>query len=273
MNLHEISVIIEELDIDELRSIKKPFQDLKAIIEEAITGAKVGMSEKIMELLENDDYEGIKKYKQSISALNEFISTEASAPQAIKKTVKQTPVEDTKETSITTDKEVEKIEVKKVAKEEVENKEPEQPQLVPSKVSPGFKPQKNQKEYTLEDNLSNKKPSIVEFEAQMYNVYSWRELAEAVCRKLNDVDHELFASFVRNKTVNGTKSRYFSKASKEMDSPVSIGDVYVDVAKLTNNNFFFMKKVLRLYGYALSDVKIYVDPDFNRKIPVIQPTA
>ena len=117
--------------------------------------------------------------------------------------------------------------------------------------------------------MANRKPSAVEFLGEIYSVYTWRELTEAVCLSLSNINPELFASFVKNKSVNGIKNKYFARHSRDMETPVLIGEgdnaIFVDMAKLTNNNFFFLKKVLRIFGFDAKDIKVFLDPNFKRK--------
>ena len=126
------------------------------------------------------------------------------------------------------------------------------------------------KVFTLDDKLTNRKPRAVEFNNTYNEVNSWRHMAEVLCRELYNMNNELFASFVRSKEMNGTRANYFSKSGKDMEAPVLIGEggtgIFVDSAKLVANDFFFLKKALTKYGLSAKDVIVSIDPEFKRKI-------
>jgi len=130
--------------------------------------------------------------------------------------------------------------------------------------------QKNENRYfTIDDDLSNRRPTFVKFQGLAKNVYSWRHMVEEICRELYKIDKEKFLSFVRNKELNGTKSNYFAKSGKDMESPALIGEsgrgIFVDTAKLVVNDFSFLKKVLKVYGFSGKDVNVMIDPNYRRK--------
>jgi len=55
--------------------------------------------------------------------------------------------------------------------------------------------QKNENRYfTIDDDLSNRRPTFVKFQGLAKNVYSWRHMVEEICRELYKIDKEKFLS-------------------------------------------------------------------------------
>jgi len=124
--------------------------------------------------------------------------------------------------------------------------------------------------YTLNDNLTNKKPRSFEFLHEVKFVDSWRSFVEELCLELAKEQPFKYLETVGNRMLNGSHSQYFSFNLGEMNKPLTIelNDkiVYIDVAKLTSNGFLFTKKLVRFFGYDTGKVFISIDPTFSRKI-------
>lgn len=123
--------------------------------------------------------------------------------------------------------------------------------------------------FSIADNLTNKRPISIEMDGKTEIVNSFRSLTETACRLANSKNHSKFVALADNPNVNGDKHKYFATNSADMTDPVMIGSgrsaIYVDVAKLAINNLYFLKKALTELGYDIANIKVAIDPNYNRK--------
>lgn len=244
-NIMELNELIQNnLRGGDFESFTNYIADLPNILEEA----KGTIKTKIFEGLESNEDIDLNLYKQILHKITEIQSSIPmdSANISVKLRQKRNPKNEfTKEsrTKVTNDNQQKIISDNQINENKV---------------------------FTLDDELTNRRPRAVEFNNNYNEVNSWRHMAEVLCRELYNMDNELFASFVRSKEMNGTRASYFSKSGKDMEAPVLIGEggtgIFVDSAKLVANDFFFLKKALNNYGLSAKDVIVSIDPDFKRKI-------
>lgn len=123
---------------------------------------------------------------------------------------------------------------------------------------------------TMTDDLTGKRPIAFNFMGKTYDVNSFRSLSESLCRVLYEHDKQNFVNLENIPSVNGDKHKYFSKEKSDvMSDPVLIGDgndaIYVDIAKLSVNNLFFLKRVCSAMGIDPNKIPIYIDSNYVRK--------
>lgn len=121
---------------------------------------------------------------------------------------------------------------------------------------------------TLSSPLANRRPKAVTFLGKESKQNTWRGVTEAMLGILYENDKHSFQKLLHN-TEFDTRKPYYAKSSDNMDAPVMLGSgasaIYADAARITNNEFFFLKKTLRALGHDADEVIIEIDPQYMRK--------
>lgn len=121
---------------------------------------------------------------------------------------------------------------------------------------------------TMASDLSNKRPKSINFLGTEAKATSWRGVTEAVLNILYNSDKSGFTNLMKS-TDFKSKAPYYAKSPENMKAPVMLGSgagvVYADASRITNNDFFYLKKTLQVLGHEISDVVIELDPTFQRK--------
>lgn len=121
---------------------------------------------------------------------------------------------------------------------------------------------------TLASDLSNRRPMKVSFLGKESAQTSWRGVSEAILEILYNSNKTAFNNMLKNSNFSANKP-YIARAGEGMTAPVMLGNgahaVYVDVARVTNNDFFFLKKIVKEMGHDENEIVITLDPNFTRK--------
>ena len=121
---------------------------------------------------------------------------------------------------------------------------------------------------TLASDISNKRPLKVSFMNKEVQCNTWRSVSEAVLNILYASDKQGFNSLLKNEEF-ASKTPYLAKSAEGMKGPMMLGNgaqtVYADVARITNNDFFYLKKILSALNHDTSEVILDLDPNYTRK--------
>lgn len=121
---------------------------------------------------------------------------------------------------------------------------------------------------TLASNLTNYRPKSVNFNGKSEDVSTWRGVSEFVLKNLYSENIKNFTALLHSADIDKEKP-YFAKASDNMTAPLQLGHgkdvVYADVSRVTNNDFFILKKTLNSLNHTADEVVIELDPDYSRK--------
>ena len=121
---------------------------------------------------------------------------------------------------------------------------------------------------TLASDISNKRPLKVSFMNKEIECNTWRGVSEAVLNILYASNKQGFNSLLKNEEFS-SKTPYLAKSAEGMKGPMMLGNgaqtVYADVARITNNDFFYLKKILSALDHDVSEVILDLDPNYSRK--------
>ena len=121
---------------------------------------------------------------------------------------------------------------------------------------------------TLASNLTNYRPKGIKFGDVNETVSTWRGVSESVLKALYSENPKNFASLLHSSDIDKEKP-YFAKSPDNMAAPLMLGHgkdvIYADVSRVTNNEFFFLKKTLNALNHSPDEVMIELDPNYSRK--------
>jgi hypothetical protein len=84
------------------------------------------------------------------------------------------------------------------------------------------------------------------------------------CELLMETDEEKFMSFQEIDEMNGKKIKYFSIDPAGMTKPRKVnGKIYVEINQSGNGVRNMIIKMLKRYGYKISEFKVYCRADYS----------
>ena len=121
-------------------------------------------------------------------------------------------------------------------------------------------------EYTLDEDLTNKRPGAFEIEGNKVMINSWIEMLLKTVEILYNQDSIKMRSFVTDEDMNGRKAHYFSQSSQTtMRKPIKISNAefYVETNRSANAIRNSIVSMLQRYSIKISDFKIYPRADYS----------
>ena len=121
-------------------------------------------------------------------------------------------------------------------------------------------------EYTLYENLTNKRPAAFSIENHKIQVSTWQEMLLKTVEFLYHKDSGRMKSFVSNEAMNGRKVHYFSLSPQAtMRKPMKIANAefYVETNRSANSIRNGIVNMLQKYGIKVADFKIYLRADYS----------
>lgn len=120
-------------------------------------------------------------------------------------------------------------------------------------------------EYSLYENFTHKRPYAFKLlDDQLISAKTWQEILIKVCESLIEIDEEKIMGFEDLKYMNGKKRKYFSVKPKGMRNPKSVANkIYVETNQSANSIRNLLIKILKEYGFKISDLKIYLRADYT----------
>ncbi|CQR75012.1 hypothetical protein SOV_35160 [Sporomusa ovata DSM 2662] len=121
-------------------------------------------------------------------------------------------------------------------------------------------------EYTLYENLTNKRPFAFQIESDKIMVNTWQEMLLKTVEILYSKDPKKMKSFVTDEDMNGRKVHYFSLSSQAaMRKPIKIANAefYVETNRNANSIRNGVISMLQRYGIKIADFKIYLRADYS----------
>ena len=128
---------------------------------------------------------------------------------------------------------------------------------------------KTSAKFSIGDDMRGLRPMSVSLFGDKREVSSFRDVVRAICDIAYAHNTNAFENLASVDDVNGSEHRYFSKNPENIDEPEELSfnnkEFYVDVAKLAMNNMLFLRKALKQLGIDERNVKIEINPDYQRK--------
>ena len=121
-------------------------------------------------------------------------------------------------------------------------------------------------EYTLYENLTNKRPCAFSIEGHKIQVSTWQEMLLKTVEFLYSKDSGKMKSFVSDEAMNGRKVHYFSLSPQEtMRKPMKIANAefYVETNRSANSIRNGVVNMLERYGIKVANFKIYLRADYS----------
>jgi len=121
-------------------------------------------------------------------------------------------------------------------------------------------------EYTLYENLTNKRPFAFEIEGDKAMVNTWQEMFLKTVEILYLKDTVKMESFVTDEEMNGRKVHYFSLSGQaNMRRPIKISNAefYVETNRSANSIRNGIVSMLQRYGIKITSFKIYLRADYS----------
>ncbi|WP_425059018.1 hypothetical protein SCACP_36670 [Sporomusa carbonis] len=121
-------------------------------------------------------------------------------------------------------------------------------------------------EYTLYENLTNKRPFAFSIDGDKIMVSTWQEMFLKTVEFLYSKDPEKMKSFVTDEDMNGRKVRYFSLSPQTtMRRPIKISNAefYVETNRSANSIRNCIVNMLQRYGIKTAAFKIYLRADYS----------
>jgi hypothetical protein len=120
-------------------------------------------------------------------------------------------------------------------------------------------------EHTLYENFTHKRPSGFQLNKnKIVHVDTWQEMIVKTCELLMAIDEEKFVDFENSRVMNGKKRKYFSRDASKMVNPKRIKNkLYVEVNQSANSLRNLLIKLLKVYGFNLSDYKVFLRADYT----------
>jgi hypothetical protein len=123
----------------------------------------------------------------------------------------------------------------------------------------------SQVEHTLYENFIHKRPAGFKVNGrQTIEVRTWQGMLLRTCELLMETDEEKFMSFQEIDEMNGKKIKYFSIDPAGMTKPRKVnGKIYVEINQSGNGVRNMIIKMLKRYGYKISEFKVYCRADYS----------
>ncbi|CQR72309.1 hypothetical protein SOV_12750 [Sporomusa ovata DSM 2662] len=121
-------------------------------------------------------------------------------------------------------------------------------------------------EYTLYENLTNKRPFAFSIEGNKFMVSTWQEMLLKTVEFLYNKNPGKMKSFVSDEAMNGRKVHYFSLSTQAtMRKPMKIANAefYVETNRSANSIRNGIVRMLQQYGIKVADFKIYLRADYS----------
>ena len=121
-------------------------------------------------------------------------------------------------------------------------------------------------EYTLYENLTNKRPYAFQIEENKALVNTWQEMLIKTVELLFDKDSDKMKSFAADEEMNGRKVRYFSLSNQaNMRKPVKItnAEFFVETNRNANSIRNSIISMLQRYEVKITDFKIFLRADYS----------
>lgn len=124
----------------------------------------------------------------------------------------------------------------------------------------------NKIEYTLYENLTNKRPFAFELGCTKVLVKTWQGMLLKTVEILSSRDQVKMQSFATDKKMNGRKTCYFSiSGQNNMRKPVKISNAefFVETNQSANSIRNLIIRMLQRYNIKMNDFKIYLLADYS----------
>ncbi|MTI81254.1 MAG: hypothetical protein FH758_10285 [Firmicutes bacterium] len=123
----------------------------------------------------------------------------------------------------------------------------------------------NNVEHTLYENFTHKRPFGFKInDKNLIEVKSWQEMLVKTCELLIAIDEDKFMSFKQKKSMNGKKNKYFSTNPEDLRKGRLVSDkIYVEINQSGNSIRNLITKMLKEYGFKISDYKVYFRADYT----------
>ncbi|MBU5676817.1 DUF262 domain-containing HNH endonuclease family protein [Alkaliphilus sp. MSJ-5] len=105
-------------------------------------------------------------------------------------------------------------------------------------------------DYNIMDdlNVTGEKPRQLIILDMEYNVNSWKDVLREICRKLYELDAQIFESFVKHKDFEGRERRIISNSSDGMNSPFKLTEkIYIETTLNANAILNYCKLIVEKY--------------------------
>lgn len=120
-------------------------------------------------------------------------------------------------------------------------------------------------EHTLYENFTHMRPCGFKLnDNKIVEVNSFQEMLIKTSEFLIAADKEKFMKFQNKSNMNGKKMKYFSVNKNDMRKPKSVsGLIYIETNMSGNSIRNLIIKMLKEYGFRISDYKIYFRADYS----------
>lgn len=120
-------------------------------------------------------------------------------------------------------------------------------------------------EHSLYEDFTHKRPCAFQFyDSKRIEVSTWKELLIKTCEILIDMDEEKFLSLETNPRMNGRKRKYFLTNPSNMTSPELVKNkIYVETNMNSNAFRNIIIKLLKEFGFKISDFKVFLRADYS----------
>lgn len=120
-------------------------------------------------------------------------------------------------------------------------------------------------EHTLYEDFTHKRPHGFRINDEtVIEVKTWKEMLFKTCELLMALDEEKFMSFENKEYMNGKKRKHFSTNPGGMVDPKLVNHkMYVETNINANGIRNLLLKLLKEYGFKVSEFKIYLRADYT----------
>lgn len=120
-------------------------------------------------------------------------------------------------------------------------------------------------EHTLHENFTHIRPAAFKInDHHIVEAKTWQNMLMKTCEFLMAIDEKKFLSFENNRNMNGRKNKYFSTNPSNMRKASFINNkIYIEMNQSGNAIRNLIIKLLKEYGFKISDYKVYFRADYS----------